>query len=116
MNCSLLASITIPYLAKGETISNSATINIPDRNHGKWNLIIKADYDDKIVQLKKGTDNIISPITVGLSPIPDLVATSLAVDGNAWRGQKIAITSSTAQTTRNIIQGIYKLIIISSHI
>ena len=88
-----LATITIPHLAQGASVSNSATINIPDKYHGKWNIFIKADYDNKVVQLEKGAGVAVKPVTVALSPLPDLVTTSLVVDGTAWSGQKITLTT-----------------------
>lgn len=88
-----LATITIPLLEKGTTTNNSTTINIPDKNHGKCNIFIKANCDNNVVQSEKGTDVIFKPTTVVLSPIPDLIITSLSADGVAWSGQKITLTT-----------------------
>lgn len=95
-NDDLLATITIPRLSKDETVNNSATINIPDKYNGKWNIVVMPDYDKRLVQLNPDSGAIIKPITVQLSPIPDLCVTSLSADGMAWSGQKITLTTKFA--------------------
>lgn len=95
-NDELLATISVPSLAKGTSISHSAKINIPDKDHGKWNIIVKADYEDKLVQLAEDGNISIKPVFVELSPVPDLCVASFNSDGTAWSGQKITLKSTFA--------------------
>lgn len=95
-NDELLATVSVPSLAKGASLNQSATINIPDKDNGKWNIIIKADYDNRLVQLSDEAGIAVKPLTVELSPVPDLCVTSLTADGTAWSGQKITLKTKFA--------------------
>lgn len=95
-NDELLATVTVPSLAKGASLNQSAAINIPDKNNGKWNIIVKADYEGRLVQLSEESGIAIKPVMVELSPVPDLCVTSLSSDGTAWSGQKITLKTKFA--------------------
>lgn len=95
-NDELLATVSVPSLAKGNSLNHSATINIPDKNNGKWNIIIKGDYEERLVQLSDESSVAMKPVMVGLSPVPDLCVTSLSSDGMAWSGQKITLMTKFA--------------------
>ncbi len=92
----LLATISVPSLAEGASLKHSATINIPDKNFGKWNIIVKGDYEDRLVQLSDESSVAMKPVMVELSPVPDLCVTSLSSDGTAWSGQKITLKTKFA--------------------
>lgn len=91
-----IASISIPQLAKGASLNQSTKINIPDKYNGKWNIIVKADWEERLVQLDKDNDFASKPVMVQLSPVPDLCVTSLTADETAWSGQKITLKSTFA--------------------
>ena len=95
-NDELLATIQVPSLGIGMELNQSATINIPDKYNGKWNIMVKADYEDRLVQLSEERSVAVKPVVVELSPVPDLYVTSLSADGIAWSGQKITLTTKFA--------------------
>ncbi len=98
----ILASLTITDLAKGAYLNQIATINIPDRDNGKWNIIVKPDYEDKLTMLTDKDNFAIKPVLVELAPLPDLCITSFQAESTAWSGQKIALTTKFAN------QGVFK--------
>lgn len=92
----LLASLTIKDLAKGAILNQMTTINIPDRDNGKWNFIVKPDYEDKLTMLNDKENYVIKPVLVELAPLPDLCITSFKTENTAWSGQKITLTTKYA--------------------
>lgn len=83
----LLASVRVGSLEPGDSVVQSANITIADKNHGKWNIIVKPDgYDDYAAR----------PVTVVLSPVPDLFVKSLSADGTAWSGQRMTLNATFA--------------------
>lgn len=89
----LLASVPLTSLAKGMSVTNSATFNIPDKDAGKWNILVKADYENRLTELSSVKSVSVRPLTVSLSPLPDLVVKDVAIDGEVWSGQSMKITS-----------------------
>jgi len=96
-----LASLTVSSLEKDGTLNQSAKINIPDRNNGKWNIIVKADCEDRLDELNDSLGYAVRPVLVELSPLPDLCVTSLSADGAAWSGQKITLKTTFANKGAN---------------
>ena len=92
----LLAYVPVSYLAKGATQTNSATFSIPDKNAGKWNIILKADYENRIKELVSNKSTISQPVVVAQSPLPDLTVKSVSIDGVAWSGQSLKISATFA--------------------
>ncbi len=92
----LLASVPVSYLAKGATQTLSTTFSIPDKNAGKWNIILMADYENKITELVPNKATISRPVVVSQSPLPDLTVKSVSVDGVAWSGQSLKISATFA--------------------
>jgi len=91
-----LASLTVSGLANGANLNQSTKINIPDKNNGKWNIFVKADYEDCIDEMNDSGGFAVRPVVVELSPVPDLCVTSLSADGTAWSGQKITLKTTFA--------------------
>ena len=92
----LIAYVPVSYLAKGATQTNSAAFSIPDKNAGKWNIILKADYENKIKELVSNKSTISQPVVVAQSPLPDLTVKSVSIDGVAWSGQSLKISATFA--------------------
>lgn len=90
----LLARVPINSLSKGMSINNNASISIPDKNAGKWNILIKADCENRITEMSSTKSVIGRPITVALSPLPDLTVKNLSVDGDIWAGQSVRISTT----------------------
>lgn len=92
----LLAYVPVSYLAKGVTQSHYTTFSIPDKNAGKWNMIIKADYENRITELAPGKSTVSQPLIVSRSPLPDLAVKAVSIDGVAWSGQSLNISATFA--------------------
>ncbi len=91
-----LASLTVASLEKGVHLNQSAKINITDKNNGKWNIIVKADFENRLDEMNDSVGYAIRPVIVELSELPDLLLTSLQADGTAWSGQKITLKTTFA--------------------
>lgn len=92
----LLTTLNVKGLAKGDSITQIAKINIPDKHNGKWNFSIVPDIYHNVLQLTNEKGSISKPIVVELAPIPDLCVTALSADGTAWSGQKLNIKTTYA--------------------
>lgn len=92
----LLTTLNVKGLAKGDSITQSAKINIADKYNGKWNFSIIPDIYRNVLQLSNDKGSISKPVVVELSPVPDLCVTALSADGTAWSGQKLNIKTTYA--------------------
>lgn len=92
----LLSKLNVKGLAKGDSITQNAKINIADKDNGKWNFSIIPDINSDVVQLSDDRRSISKPVVVELAPVPDLCITSLSTDGTAWSGQKLNIKTTFA--------------------
>lgn len=90
----LLTYVPVNALAKGMTQTNSATFCIPDKNAGKWNILVKADYENRLTEMSATKSVVGRPVTVSISPLPDLTVKNVSTDGVAWSGQSMKITAT----------------------
>ena len=90
----LLAYVPVTSVAKGMSVNHSANFSIPDKNAGKWNILVKADYEGRLTELSSVKSIVGRPVTVSLSPLPDLAVKSLEIDGDAWSGQSMKISAT----------------------
>jgi PKD repeat protein len=85
-------------LQAGNTYHRKVAVSIPDKWHGERYILI-ATNDNHKLQEADYTDNIIAvPVTVTLSPLPDLAVTTLTAETNARSGQSFQIKYQISNT------------------
>ncbi len=97
----LLSYVSVSSLAKGMSRNHSATFSIPDKDAGKWNILVKADYENRLTEMSSSKSVGLRPVTVNQSPLPDLTVKDIAIDGAAWSGQSLKITATFANEGRH---------------
>lgn len=100
-----LATINTPAIGKDKLIQQQYNLNIADKYPGNWYILIKANAEEKQVELDQ-TNNILAiPVTIVQSPLPDLVSTEVAFDDILKAGNKVKVKSKVVNqgdfATRN---------------
>ncbi len=90
-----LKSIQVVTLAKGASLDMSVTINLLDKQSGKWYLVLKADDENRVTELNKENSIVALPVMVTLAPLPELSVSTLSTsDSVLMAGQTIHIQST----------------------
>ncbi|MDR2622557.1 MAG: PKD domain-containing protein, partial [Dysgonamonadaceae bacterium] len=85
-------------LPAGNTSHRKVSVSIPDKWHGERYILIATNDNNKL-QEADYTDNIIAvPVTVTLSPLPDLAVTTFTAEPNARSGQSFQIKYQVSNT------------------
>jgi RNAse (barnase) inhibitor barstar len=86
-------------LAANATYNGSATFNIPIDSNGTYQVLVKADSNDKVIEGDlEGNNTLSSALAVSLSPVPDLIVQSLTAPVNGVSGQSISLSWTVANT------------------
>lgn len=87
----LLVSSAVGSLGKGGAVQSKATLNILDKNVGKFYILLRTDANDAIKEMKENNNLTAIPVTVVQSPLPDLSAIQISADDELTTGQNIRI-------------------------
>ena len=97
-----LASVSLNGLAKGASVEQTANINIADKMVGNWYLLIYTDADNQLVELNKNNNLKAIPVTVVLSPLPDLIAKEVSTDEVLTSGQAMKVKATIGNIGKSV--------------
>ena len=91
-----LSTQSVAAIKKGATVTNTATLNIADRNVGSWYILLRTDANANNSELDEGNNVTAIPVTVLQSPLPDLTVNKLSTDEVLTSGQTMKIKTTIA--------------------
>lgn len=83
--------VSISGVKAGESYTMKAHITFPDKWHGNRFVILKIDQNDRITEINRANNIRIKPITISLSPLPDLSVHAITLPGECISGQPFKI-------------------------
>jgi PKD repeat protein len=91
----------VSVLQADNSYDKKITLSIPDKWQGEQYMLIVTNADKKL-QETDYADNIVAvPITVTLSPLPDITVLTITAEGNARSGQSFKIVYRISNTGEN---------------
>ena len=91
-----LTSTAVNAIKKGEQIENTVIFSVPDKDYGKWNVLIRTDANNSVKELDKDNNLVAIPLTILQSPLPDLTIKELSTDEILTSGQPMKIKTTIA--------------------
>jgi len=103
-----LGSVANPsYLNAGDSYSNNLTVRLPRGINGKYYFLVQSDAGNRVIEVGNEGDNFGSsdPITVNLTPPPDLQVAAVNTPKSAFSGQPIDLSwTVTNKGTGNTLE------------
>ncbi len=90
------------YLNPNESYSQSLLVTLPTGADGDYQFLVVTDYRDSVEEQDREDDNLTAsaPVTIALTPPPDLLVTSIMTPTQAFSGQPVTV-SWTVQNVGN---------------
>ncbi|MCC8145043.1 MAG: hypothetical protein LIO93_01100 [Bacteroidales bacterium] len=86
-----LKTILVTEVAEGKSYTQKVKLTVPDKWNGSRYLILHTNYGDQEVELDENNNRIVVPLTVSLSPLPDLQVKEVVLGGECVSGQPLKI-------------------------
>lgn len=83
--------VNIPEIAATESYTQKTKLTVPDKWHGDNYMIIASDYLDQMAESDEDNNKVVIPVSVSLSPLPDLQIKEVSLSGECISGQTLKI-------------------------
>ncbi|NNE45319.1 MAG: choice-of-anchor D domain-containing protein [Rhodothermales bacterium] len=90
----------------GDSLNMTQEIRFPDGISGEYFIIMEADVRDEVFEpLAESNNLLVKPVTVSLSPPPDLVLTAAEPKSEMWSGQPFSLEWTITNEGPGMAQG-----------
>lgn len=96
-----LSMQSVVAIKKGATVTNTATLNIADRNVGSWYILLRTDANGNNSESNESNNVTAIPVTVLQSPLPDLTISKLSTDEVLTSGQAMKIKTTVTNVGKH---------------